>query len=398
MAGLPLIIVGGGIGGLAAALALARVGRPVIVLERARQMAELGAGIQIAPNAFHCFDALGIGEQARKVAVYVDYLRLMDGISGEQICAVPLDHEFRAFFGNPYAVVHRADLHRVLLEACEEHPDIVLKVSQNVTGYIQDSDGVSVFIDKAEGPRGLALIGADGLNSVIREQVIGDGPPIVSGHTTYRSVIPAEAMPEDLRWNAPTLWAGPRCHIVHYPLSGGTLYNLVVTYHNDVSEAVAGLPVPTEEVARGFGHVHPRARQVIEHGKDWKLWVLCDRLPDPTWTDGRVVLLGDAAHPMLQYMAQGAAQAMEDAVVLGQCVGAVGHAGPDLAQAFASYRDHRFPRTAKVQTGSRLVGQYIYHAEAGHAAMRDAIMAAKTPAEWNRDFAWLFGRDALSRV
>lgn len=392
MAEFPFLISGGGIGGLAAALALAQTGCAVVVLERASQMVEIGAGIQIAPNAFHCFDALGIGEEARKVAVYVDYLRLMDGLSGKQICAVPLDDTFRTFFGNPYAVVHRADLHGVLLQACMRHPEIELRTSQNVTGYVQDAEGITALVDTRDGPRGRALIGADGLNSVIREQVIGDGPPVVSGHTTYRSVIPVEAMPDDLRWNAPTLWAGPRCHIVHYPLTGGTLYNLVVTYHNDVAEAVSGRPVPTAEVARGFDHVHPRARQVIEHGRDWKLWVLCDRAPNASWVDGRAVLLGDAAHPMLQYLAQGAAQAMEDAVVLGQCVDAV----PDLPTAFERYRDRRFPRTAKVQTGSRLVGQYIYHAEAGHAAMRDAIMAAKTPAEWNRDLAWLFGRDALT--
>jgi 2-polyprenyl-6-methoxyphenol hydroxylase-like FAD-dependent oxidoreductase len=144
----------------------------------------------------------------------------------------------------------------------------------------------------------------------------GDGPPRVSGHTTYRSVIPTEQMPEDLRWNAATLWAGPKCHIVHYPLSGWKVFNLVVTYHNDAPEPVAGKPVSDEEVMQGFAHVHARAQNIIRHGKNWKLWVLCDRDPNERWVDGRVALLGDAAHPMLQYFAQGACMALEDAVCL----------------------------------------------------------------------------------
>ena len=139
------------------------------------------------------------------------------------------------------------------------------------------------------------LIGADGLWSNIRRQAIGDGAPRVSGHTTYRSVIPTEQMPEDLRWNAATLWAGPKCHIVHYPLSGWKVFNLVVTYHNDAPEPVAGKPVSEDEVMQGFTHVHARAQNIIRHGKDWQLWVLCDRDPNERWIDGRVALLGDAA-------------------------------------------------------------------------------------------------------
>ena len=155
----------------------------------------------------------------------------------------------------------------------------------------------------------------------------GDGAPRVSGHTTYRSVIPTEQMPEDLRWNAATLWAGPKCHIVHYPLSGWKVFNLVVTYHNDAPEPVAGKPVPVEEVRRGFTHVCQRAQSIIRHGKDWRMWVLCDREPTDKWVDGRVALLGDAAHPMLQYMAQGACMAMEDAVCLADSLAQDRHAG-----------------------------------------------------------------------
>ena len=238
MTGLPVIIAGGGIGGLAAALGLARKGVSCIVLERSAELGEIGAGIQIGPNAFHCFDYLGVGDEARARAVYIDSLRLMDGLSGEPIAAIPLDENFRERFRNPYAVVHRADLHGVLLDACRANDLLELRTCHAVDSYQQDAAAVRVFCKDREPLDGRALIGADGLRSTIRQQLVGDGEPRISGHTTYRSVIPTEQMPEDLRWNAATLWAGPKCHIVHYPLKGWQLFNLVVTYHNDVEEAV----------------------------------------------------------------------------------------------------------------------------------------------------------------
>ena len=181
---------------------------------------------------------------------------LMDGVSGEEICNIPLDAPFREHFRNPYAVVHRADLHGVLLKACEASPLVELRSGQRVTGYTQTETSVTVTMASGEAVSGALLIGADGLNSPIRQQVVGDGSPRVSGHTTYRSVIPTDRMPEDLRWNAATLWAGPRCHIVHYPFKGWQLFNLVVTYHNDVAGAVSGKPVEKDEVRKGFDHVH----------------------------------------------------------------------------------------------------------------------------------------------
>ena len=276
---------------------------------------------------------------------------------------------FRARFRNPYAVVHRGDLHGVFLRACQNHELIELRVSSEVVGYDQDGSSVTARLANGERVTGRLLIGADGLWSNVRKQVVADGPPRVSGHTTYRSVIPTEQMPEDLRWNAATLWAGPKCHIVHYPLSGWKVFNLVVTYHNDAPEPVAGKPVSDEEVMQGFGHVHARAQEIIRHGKNWRLWVLCDRDPVERWVDGRVALLGDAAHPMLQYFAQGACQAMEDAVCLSHMLAA----HDDYATALEAYRAQRFLRTAKVQLMSRAIGEHIYHpvGRACPAAQRD---------------------------
>ncbi|MDU8943122.1 3-hydroxybenzoate 6-monooxygenase [Ovoidimarina sediminis] len=389
---LPVLIAGGGIGGLAAALGLAQKGIATLVLEKASQLGEIGAGIQLGPNAFHAFDALGIGPAARDLAVYIDNLRLMDALTAEEIARIPLDEAFRARFGNPYAVVHRGALHGVLLAACEAHERVTLRTSAAVTGYAQDGTSVTATLASGEAVTGRALIGADGLWSAVRAQLAGDGAPRVSGHTTYRSVIPTEEMPEALRWNAATLWAGPRCHIVHYPLSNWKEFNLVVTYHNDAPEPVAGKPVSHEEVARGFDHVAPLAREVIEKGRDWKHWVLCDRDPILDWTDGRAALLGDAAHPMLQYMAQGACMALEDAVCLAD---EMGRAGEDPARALESYAARRRLRTARVQLQSREVGTHVYHPEGAHAALRNTIMAAKTPAEWYDTVAWLYGSNGL---
>jgi salicylate hydroxylase len=387
----PVLIAGGGIGGLAAALGLAQKGFRSILLEKASALGEIGAGIQLGPNAFHAFDYLGVGEAARGMAVYIDQLRLMDALTAEEITHVDLRDAFRARFGNPYAVVHRGDLHGVFLRACRDSELIDLRVSSEVMEYRQDSESVTAHLANGDRVIGALLIGADGLWSNVRKQVVADGPPRVSGHTTYRSVIPTDEMPEDLRWNAATLWAGPKCHIVHYPLSGWKVFNLVVTYHNDAPEPVAGKPVSDNEVMQGFGHVHARARAIIQHGRNWKLWVLCDRDPAERWIDGRVALLGDAAHPMLQYFAQGACQAMEDAVCLSHLLSQ----HDDHAVALENYRAQRFPRTARVQLLSRAIGEHIYHPAGEHARLRNAIMSAKTSEDYYRDLAWLYGGTGL---
>lgn len=382
----PYLIAGGGIGGLAAALGLALKGLRSVVLEQAAALGEIGAGIQLAPNAFHALDRLGVGEAARAIAVYIDNLRLMDALSAEEIYRVPLDEPFRTRFRNPYAVVHRGDLHGLLLRACRESELIDLRTSSAVLGYDQDHRGVTARTTDGA-VTGRALIGADGLWSKVRRQVAGDGAPRVSGHTTYRSVIPVDQMPETLRWNAATLWAGPKCHIVHYPLSGWKVFNLVVTYHNDAPEPVAGKPVSHGEVRRGFEHIHPDARQIIEIGRDWKLWVLCDRDPIDRWTDGRVTLLGDAAHPTLQYFAQGAAMALEDAVCLAD---AVADGSGDIETALIAYQNARLLRTARVQLQSRAIGDHIYHPAGPHARLRDAMLQAKTPNDFYDTVAWLY--------
>src|SRR3954468_24101996 len=216
----PVLIAGGGIGGLASALALARKGFKSIVLEQAPQFGEIGAGIQIAPNAWHALDALGVGGLVKKDAVFIERLLMMDGVSGEKIIDIPLDARFARRFRNPYAVTHRADIHGSLLDGCKALPELIdLRTNTRVNGFEVDGPGVTVMTPGGD-IRGAALIGADGARSVVRDKIIGDPLPATSVHKCYRAVLNAPDVPKDLRWAAATLWAAHNTHIVHYPLRG----------------------------------------------------------------------------------------------------------------------------------------------------------------------------------
>src|SRR5918994_4247774 len=305
---LPVVIAGGGIGGLAAALALARKGFRSIVLEQAQQFGEIGAGIQIAPNAWHALDALGVGQLVKKEAVFIESLLMMDGVSGEKIIDIPLDQRFAKRFGNPYAVTHRADIHGSLLDGCKALPDLIdLRTSSRVTGCEIEGKGVSV--KRAEGSpiRGSALVGADGGRSVIRQAIVGDPLPPVSGHMCYRAVLDPADVPKDLRWAAATLWAAHNTHIVHYPLRGWKLFNLVATVIGKHTSGGHNELAPPEEVLPLFSHYCEKPLKLMRTPKEFRRWMLQYREPVDNWIRGPVALLGDAAHFMLQYMAQGAA-------------------------------------------------------------------------------------------
>jgi 3-hydroxybenzoate 6-monooxygenase len=391
MAQKPIVVAGGGLGGLGAALGLAKKGKNVIVLEQAPALGEIGAGIQLGPNAFHSFDYLGVGKGAREQAVYVEKLRFMDAMTAEEVAHVPLDENFRERFGNPYAVVHRADLHKELVKACEDHDLIDLRVNSAVTGYDQDDSSITVTLKSGDSVTGELLVGADGLHSAVRAKLVGDGPPRSSGHSTYRSVIPVDQFPEEIRWNAATLWMGPKCHLVHYPLSGWKVFNIVITKDNDATDVVAGKSLTKDEVRANFDHIHEMPQQLIEIGLDWKVWVLCDRAPTEDWIDGRAVLLGDAAHPTLQYYAQGACMALEDAVCLSEILG--NH--PDnLDAALTRYRDTRLVRTARIQIGSRQLGDNWFHVDGVHRMLRNEIMGKMSAEDYYNQLGWLYGHKA----
>jgi salicylate hydroxylase len=392
-AGRNVVVAGGGIGGLSAALALAAKGCEVTVLEQAPEFGEIGAGIQIGPNAFHAMDWLGVGDAGRSKAVYIDKLVMMDGLSGDEVAHIPVDQPFRDRFRNPYAVIHRADLHGVLYDACVANSSIALVKNERVLGYEKTSAGVTVRTESGKSWQAAAAIGADGVRSKIREQMTGGDALRLSGHVAYRAVLPIEDMPEDLRWNAVTLWAGPKCHMVHYPLQGWKTFNLVATFVTDISNVGSNEPGTAEEVLSRFGQIAPKARKLLEVPKTWRRWVLGDREPIENWTDGNVTLLGDAAHPTHQYFAQGACMALEDAVRLGTEIER--HRG-DFNAAFLAYQTARIPRAYRVVLSSRMLGK-VYHAQGVERLIRNQVMGAKTANQYYDGLEWLYGGTGLTQ-
>ncbi len=381
-----VLVAGGGIGGLAAALALVRQGFRVTVLEQSPEIGEIGAGIQLGPNAFHAFDALGIGEKARGRAVYTDYMVMHDAIDAYQVGKIPTGEAFRQRFGNPYAVIHRADVHLSLLEGAQETGLVDFHTSTRVVGIEQDGDGVTVTAQDGRTFRGVALIGADGVKSVVRQQYVGD-PARVTGHVVYRAVVEKQDFPQELQWNAASIWVGPNCHLVHYPLRGGEQYNVVVTFHSREQEEWGVREGSKEEVQSYFQDICPKARQLIDLPKSWKRWATADREPIGQWTYGRVTLLGDAAHPTTQYMAQGACMAMEDAVTLGE---ALRNCGNDWTQALDLYQRARVARTARIVLSSREMGR-IYHAKGVERLVRNDLWRGRTPERFYDAMEWLYG-------
>ena len=385
-ADVPVLVAGGGIGGLAAALALTRQGFAVKVLEQAPQLGEIGAGIQLGPNAFAAFDALGIGEKARGRAVYTDEMVMHDALDETLVGRIPTGEAFRQRFGNPYAVIHRADVHMSLLEGAQESDRIEVLTSTTVQRVDQDDEGVTVHDTTGGKHRGIALIGADGVKSAVRRQYVGDDAR-VSGHVVYRAVVDKKDFPKDLQWNAASIWVGPNCHLVHYPLRGGEQYNVVVTFHSREQEEWSVREGSREEVQSYFEGICARARQLIDLPKSWKRWATADREPIGQWTYGRATLLGDAAHPTLQYLAQGACMALEDGVTLGEALRV--HGG-DFGRAFAHYERSRIARTARIVLSAREMGR-IFHAKGVERLVRNELWKDRTPERFYDAMEWLYG-------
>jgi salicylate hydroxylase len=382
----PVLVAGGGIGGLAAALALARQGISVKVLEQASRIGEIGAGIQLGPNAFCAFDALGVGPRARESAVYTERLLMMDAIDESEVANMPVGDAFRERFGNPYAVAHRADVHLALYEGVQASDLVEVVTSARVERIEQDRDHVVVLDDRGQEHRGAAIVGCDGVKSAVRQQYIGD-PVHVSGHVVYRAVVDANDFPGDLKWNAPCVWVGPNCHLVHYPLRGGEQYNVVVTFHSRHTETWGVTDGDRGEVLSYFEGIAEKPRQLLSLPKSWRRWATADREPVLQWTHGRATLLGDAAHPMLQYLAQGACMALEDAVTLGE---AMRVCGGSFERAFALYERSRIARTARVVLMTREMGR-IYHAHGVERLVRNDMFRGRAPQRYYDAVEWLYG-------
>ena len=386
---LPVLVLGGGIGGLAAALALAQQGCQVRLYEQGAELKEIGAGIQLGPNVYRMFEVLGLTQAIEHWAAHPENLVMMDALTGEEVTRLPVAGDaFRKRFGGyPYGVIHRGDLYQVLLEACRAQAGIALHQNRRGLGFEDKGDRVVLKMEDGEAIEGACLIGCDGLWSKVRAQILGDGKPRISGHIAYRAVLKRAEVPDDLWQNNVVLWAGPKTHLVHYPLRRGELYNLVAVFHSDKYEEGWDVFGDTEELRRKFEHERPEVKRLLEKINAWKMWVLCDREPARHWSRGRVTLLGDAAHPTLQYLAQGANMAIEDAVVLAAYARITGF---DWEKTFRSYEDARYKRTARVQIMSRYYGD-AYHAAGVVRELRNDILAPVPGAA--PDFgsvAWLY--------
>lgn len=386
MAQQTILICGGGIGGLAAALVLARDGHRVEVFEQSDAFREIGAGIQIGPNAFRMFERLGLTKAIEHVAYFPENLRMRDVRSGEMIATVPVSAQAQGSYGYPYGVIYRSDLHTVLLEACRAIPAVGLHTHAKVQEFSQDDNGVSLILTDGRAYKGAALVGADGLWSTVRKAILGDGEPRVSGHVAYRAVLPMSEVPKHLYSPDVVLWGGEKTHLVHYPLRRGELYNLVAVFHSSQYEEGWNIFGDPHELHERFANAVGPVRELLGKIETWKMWVLCDREPVANWSSGRVTLLGDAAHPMLQYLAQGACMAIEDAAVLGA---ALRRADGDFTAAFGEYQRVRHLRTGRVQLTSRFYGD-IYHAAGVTRELRNQLFRSGNESAGFAGLHWLY--------
>jgi len=380
-----ILIAGGGIGGLAAALALARKGRKVRVLEKAAEFGEIGYGIQMGPNVSRMLERLGVLKAVEETAFFPQALIFVDALENREVTRIALGDAFVRRFGYRYFVIHRRDLHGGLLAACKQRDEIVLEPSREVEGFSESGQTVTVSCKDKTLIEGAALIGAEGLWSPTRQAVIGDGAPRQAGHFVYRGVVPDADITDRSRSDSMTIWGGPDLHLVQYRLRGGTVMNNVATIASRRfrrGEANAGAP---EELESMFASCHPQVRDHLRYVSRERNWALHDREPVTNWTKGRVTLLGDAAHPTLQYLAQGAQMAIEDGVVLAEKVAAAGH---DFNRAFLAYQRDRMNRTARVVLSSRFFGEW-FHADLGARELRNELGRRRDPDNpWEAD--WLY--------
>lgn len=385
---LPFIIIGGGIGGTAAALALSRKGKRAVVLEQAADLTEIGAGIQMPPNAFKAFDALGVLGSVEAVAAYPEKLVLGDMQTGGVVYQAPIGEAFVERFGYRYALMHRGDLLQILVSACRASDGITLKTSVRATGFADADDRVVVETASGDVYEGQALIAADGLWSMTRAAMFGAEPPRSDGYLVCRGVVPVSELPEALYSQSVTMWGGPELDLFHYPLRRSEIYNIGASYRDPhASGTSTGNPKGDRDVLLDrFREACPHVKALLPYIDVSRAWVLYDRPPMRHWAKGRVALLGDAAHPTHIYISQGACMALEDAVVLADLVSRT----DDVPAAFRAYEDVRYLRTSRIQLTSRQFGE-VYHAGGVLRDLRNLLLATARPEALYDTLGWVFG-------
>jgi salicylate hydroxylase len=397
-----VIIAGAGIGGLTAALTLARRNFRVAVHEAAERLEETGVGIQLSPNAMQVLVALGLRERLAPHVVVPQEIKVITARTGRVLARAPLGEVAEARYGAPYWVIHRGDLQTALREAVEATPDIALHLDSKVEDFAVHSNGVTVLTSGSARPlehHGIALIGADGLWSTLRRRLGHRRPPRFARHVAWRALVPAQAVPLELSAPAVNLWLGSKAHVVHYPVKAGGMINVVAILRANLDapngqESDARLlgwsaPGDGNELLARFpaGRWQASVRALLGAAEHWQTWPLYDSAPLGHWGNGPVSLLGDAAHPMLPYLAQGAAMAIEDAAVLADCLG---RTPDDPAGAMRAYERARRARTARTQRASRRNG-VIYHLGGAEALLRALALVVLGGQKLIRRYDWLYG-------
>ena len=390
-----VVIAGGGIGGLAAALTCAQRGVPVQLIERAAQLGEVGAGIQIGPNVTRILQVWGLGAVLAQVAAFPNRLQARDVQTGQVLGNLPLGARAQARYGAPYATIHRADLQDLLYRAVQD-AGVELHLGQTVKGWQGSESALQVNTVEGLSLQASALIGADGVWSAVRQQLLGDAPARFTGHLAYRAMVAQDELPAHLRSDQVTVWMGPRLHVVHYPVRSGQWLNLVAIVHGAKPEQAQDWDQAghTQALMQAMGAVGRDLHERLASVPAWRQWALHDRAPVSGPSDmaqGRVALLGDAAHPMRPYLAQGAGMAIEDAQVLAQCLSVGNETVPEQLLAYAQAR---WARNARVQARAIRNGR-IFHAQGAVALGRNLSM--RLMGERVMDVPWLYG-DGPSHV
>jgi salicylate hydroxylase len=386
-----VIVAGAGIGGLTAALALKRNGFRVIVLEQAERLQETGAGIQLSPNAARLLIELGFGDRLQPHVVVPQAVRVLGAKNGREIVRIPLGDTAAQRYGAPYWIIHRGDLQAVLSAAVAQELDISLKLGMRMEDFVSHPNGVTVSArcgTAAWNEFGHALIAADGLWSMSRERLGFSEPPRFSGRVAWRALVPAAEVPPEFREPVIHLWLGPDAHLVHYPVKGGKVINIVVITADEWnaegwSEPASRIDLLPRLTAARWA---PQARALVRLPEAWLKWALFERRPLMNWTQDAAALLGDAAHPMLPFLAQGGAMAIEDAVVAAQCLA---RRPDDAAAALRTYAAIRRGRTRRVQRQAARNGQH-YHLKGVSAMLRNAAMGVMGGEHLLRHYDWLY--------
>jgi 2-polyprenyl-6-methoxyphenol hydroxylase-like FAD-dependent oxidoreductase len=382
----PVLVAGGGIGGLTLALALAGREFCSTVLERSSFTEETGAGIQLGPNATRALRAFGVLEAIEAQAFKPEALELFDGLSGRRLATMPLGPTIEDRYGAPYLTLHRADLHAALLQACQNQPPIELKPRFEVTAVEQHDATVTASATTGKVMEGSILVAADGLWSTLRARVDPHAAPRFAGQTAWRAVLLRASLPSPFHASVIGLWLGPRAHLVHYPVRGGKELNLVAVVEGGSAEHGWDRREDQTALLARFARWAKTPQSLLEMADGWRAWSLYRLPPLRRWSAGRIALLGDAAHPVLPFLAQGAALTIEDAVTLADCLGAC---VTDPEPAFSRYEALRRKRTARIQQLSARMGR-IYHLGAVGRIARNAVLRRRRPAKLLSSFDWLY--------